>query len=258
MQLLYKTVDIFIKQHIICKQKPKLFYIMDYILLFLVILCVLTREMYVIIKISKIRALFIQQKDIDISEIKIPSLSVEVIKRIMDIVISLFVCLTILPLLYLILGTVIKLTSAGPIIFRQNRIGIFGIMFPCYKFRSMYQNSEEKAAERGDARVTPVGRFIRKTHLDEFPQFYNVLIGDMSLVGPRPTIRFVADGLDQDPQYIYRVLVRPGITGVSQINGRQDDLVRMLKFDFEYLKSQSLWNDIKIILQTLKFQDDSY
>ena len=72
MQLLYKTVDIFIKQHIICKQKPKLFYIMDYILLFLVILCVLTREMYVIIKISKTRALFIQQKDIDISEIKIP------------------------------------------------------------------------------------------------------------------------------------------------------------------------------------------
>ena len=80
----------------------------------------------------------------------------------------------------------------------------------------------------------------------------------MSLVGPRPTIRFVADGLDKHPQYIYRVLVRPGITGISQINGRPEKQVTMLKFDFEYLKSQSLWNDLKIIFQTLKFKDDSY
>jgi putative colanic acid biosynthesis UDP-glucose lipid carrier transferase len=202
--------------------------------------------------------LFIQQKRIDVTEIKLPSLLAEFVKRLIDIIGSFFVCLTILPVLYLILGAVIKLTSAGPIIFRQNRIGIFGIMFPCYKFRSMYQNSVEKVAVRGDARVTPVGRFIRKTHLDEFPQFYNVLIGDMSLVGPRPTIRFVADGLDQHPQYIYRVLVRPGITGISQINGRPEKQVTMLKFDFEYLKSQSLWNDLKIIFQTLKFKDDSY
>ena len=230
---------------------------MFYLLLFLVF-CVISREIHNVLNIAKVRAEFIQKNQIDISKIKRQSILSQIIKRLFDLIVSLLVCLTILPVLYVVLGVIIKLTSKGPIIFKQKRVGLFGRTFMCYKFRSMYENCLDKIAVKGDERVTPVGRFIRRTQLDEFPQFYNVVIGDMSLVGPRPTLRFVVDGLDNHPKYIYRILVRPGMTGLSQVNGRQDIQVRMLDFDYEYLCSQSLWKDIKLIFQTLRFKDESY
>lgn len=231
---------------------------MIYFTLLLLMFCALARETVIVIRFSKFRKEYIAQNHIDTSCIKIPSLTSEIIKRLFDIIIAGIVCITILPILYIILGVIIKLTSPGDVIFKQKRVGIFGSTFICYKFRSMYQYVNDQMAVKNDVRVTTVGKFIRKTHLDEFPQFYNVLIGDMSLVGPRPTMRFVTDNLDTHPKYIYRTLLRPGISGISQINGRQSLLINMLNFDFEYLQKYSLWQDIKIILQTLRFKDVSY
>jgi len=231
---------------------------MLYLILLLVMFCVLVREIREVIKFSELRKQYITQKRIDISCIKIPSLMSEIIKRLFDTIIAIIVCITILPILYIVLGTIIKLTSSGPIIFAQKRIGILGNTFVCYKFRSMYQDANNDLAVKNDKRVTPIGRFIRKTHLDEFPQFYNVLIGDMSLVGPRPTMRFITDHLETHPKYIYRTLIRPGITGISQVNGRQSAQVNMLNFDFEYLQRHSLWLDLKLIFKTLTFKDESY
>ena len=229
-----------------------------YYVVFFLVFCVIIREMHRVIKIARLRNEFIQEKDIEVSGIIIRPIFAEFVKRLFDVVVSLMVCLTILPFLYLILGVIIKLTSKGPIIFRQKRIGFLGQMFDCYKFRSMYLDSGEKIVIKGDERVTPIGRFMRKTHLDEFPQFFNVIIGDMSIVGPRPTISSVIAELQKHPQYLYRVLFYPGITGVSQIHGRQDDQMEMFKFDLEYVHSQSFFEDLKIIFKTLKFRDESY
>ena len=232
---------------------------MLYLILLLVILfCVTICETILAISVSKSRKRFINQKKLDISCIKNPTLGSEIIKRLFDIIVSLVICITILPVMYITLGIIIKITSPGPIIFAQKRVGIFGEVFTCYKFRSMYQDANYNIAVKNDKRVTPVGRFIRKTHIDEFPQFYNVLIGDMSLVGPSPTMRFNTEGLTTHPTYLYRILVRPGITGMSQINGRQSVLTNILKVDFEYMKRNSLWLDLKIIFKTLKFEDESY
>ena len=231
---------------------------MLYLILLLVMFCVLMREIREVIKFSKLRKQYIIQEHIDISCIKIPSLTSEIIKRLFDMIVAIIVCITILPVLLIVLGVIIKLTSSGPIIFAQKRVGVLGNIFVCYKFRSMYQDANNDLAIKNDKRVTPIGRFIRKTRLDEFPQFYNVLIGDMSLVGPRPTMRFITDKLDTHPKYMYRTLIRPGITGISQVNGRQSVQANMLNFDFEYLQRHSLWLDLKLIFQTLTFKDESY
>lgn len=231
---------------------------MVYLFLLLALICVFIREIILVISIFRSRKEFILQHNIDTSDIVLPTLGSEIIKRLFDIVVSFVVCITILPILYIILGIIIKITSPGSIIFAQKRIGIFGTTFTCYKFRSMYENSNYDRAVKNDKRVTSVGRFIRKTHLDEIPQFYNVLIGDMSLVGPRPTMRFVTEHLDTHPKYVYRLLVRPGITGMAQLTGRQSALTSKLETDFAYLQKNSLWLDFKIIFQTLKFEDESY
>ena len=231
---------------------------MVYIFLLLALICVFIREIILVILIFRSRKEFILQHNIDTSDIVLPTLGSEIIKRLFDIVVSFVVCITILPILCIILGIIIKITSPGSIIFAQKRIGIFGTTFTCYKFRSMYENSNYDRAVKNDKRVTSVGRFIRKTHLDEIPQFYNVLIGDMSLVGPRPTMRFVTEHLDTHPKYVYRLLVRPGITGMAQLTGRQSALTSKLETDFAYLQKNSLWLDFKIIFQTLKFEDESY
>ena len=187
------------------------------------------------------------------------SLFMRFIKRLTDIVVSLLVCLTILPILCVVLAPFIKLSSAGPIIFCQKRVGLFGKEFVCYKFRSMYLGSDGVTISKGDARVTPVGRFIRKTHLDEFPQFVNVLFGDMSLVGPRPLPDYVVEDFKKIPDYYHRLLVRPGITGISQINsGRTLELEHVLKLDMEYLKTISWLKDIQIMGKTLCFNDDAF
>ncbi len=189
-------------------------------------------------------------------DVKLPSIFRRFVKRLTDIVLSLVVCLTLLPLLYAVLGGLIKLTSKGPIIFKQKRIGLFGKEFTCYKFRSMYVNDLDIPAFYGDSRITPLGRFIRKTHLDEFPQFFNVLIGDMSLVGPRPTSLSESRYFRIYRDYPYRLLLRPGITGLSQINsGRFLKPLQIIRLDTYYFSHCFWWLDIKIIFQTLKFQD---
>ena len=187
------------------------------------------------------------------------SLRYRIFKRVTDVVISLLVCLSILPLLYVVLGAVIKLTSSGPIIFKHKRQGMFGQEFYCYKFRSMYANVADKKAIRDDKRVTPVGRFIRKTHIDEVPQFYNVLIGEMSLVGPRPLPLREIKKFPNLLQKNARFLVRPGITGLAQIHsGRELPPDVYLEYDLMYVRKQSWLNDVHLMWQTLKFQDVSY
>lgn len=181
-----------------------------------------------------------------------------VLKRITDIAVALPVCLTILPILWLVLGCIIKLTSPGPILFKQKRPGLHGNEFTCYKFRSMYWNCEERMAVPNDNRVTKIGRFIRKTHLDEMPQFFNVLIGDMSLVGPRPIPKesYAIYGFGELAQI--RALVRPGLTGYNQLIGRSSQGAIYQWFDMKYVKKISWLEDLKVILSTLRFRDLAY
>ena len=161
------------------------------------------------------------------------------------------VCVTILPVLFIILGAIIKLTSSGPIIFAQKRVGILGGEFICYKFRSMYQNANNDFAVKNDRRVTSIGRFIRKTHLDEFPQFYNVLIGDMSLVGTRPPTKQEYE--QYELHHKVRLSAKPGLTGMWQTSGRSDitDFEEIVKLDLQYIENWSLWLDIKLIFKTV-------
>lgn len=181
-------------------------------------------------------------------------------KRIFDVVISAIVCITILPILYLVIGIAIKLTSEGPIIFKQQRLGLFGEKFICYKFRSMYQDAgPQKVIEKDDDRITPVGRILRRTHLDEFPQFWNVLKGDMSLVGPRPLSDFAIKKFNGAADIRYRTLLRPGITGLTQVNsGRFLSVQELLWYDKMYVFYPSLIKDLWLCIKTLKFGDVAY
>lgn len=228
-----------------------MFYV--YLLLFTAV-CFGLSECFAAKDISALRKAFIRRYFE--KPVNLPSLFQRVLKRFTDVVVSFFVCLTILPLLYVVLGTIIKLTSRGPVIFRQKRIGLAGREFVCFKFRSMYLNNQDIPASYNDARITPVGRIIRKTHLDEFPQFFNVLIGDMSLVGPRPATATQDKLLLLYHDYPYRLLLRPGITGLSQINsGRFLRPQQIIRYDVLYISRCSWFLDMKIIFETLKFKD---
>ena len=189
-----------------------------------------------------------------------PSASYCIAKRFCDVIISLMVCLLILPILYLFLGLIIKLTSRGPVIFKQQRYGYLGKKFVCYKFRSMYQNAgPEKVKCPEDKRITPIGRFIRRTHLDEFPQFFNVLKGDMSVVGPRPEPDREVKKYFASKVGFERLIMLPGITGLAQVNsGRLLSDEDVLHYDFEYVSKPSLIKDFCLIIQTLKFSDVAY
>lgn len=198
-------------------------------------------------------------------------------KRIMDILGSL-VCVIMLSPLFVLIPVAIRLSSSGPIIFRQERIGLYGKRFIFLKFRTMYVNNDATVHREyvrnliegqngngsrknlsggkgvykivNDARVTPIGRVLRKTSLDELPQFFNVLKGDMSLVGPRPPIPYELE--KYEVWHRRRVLeIKPGISGLWQVRGRSrttfDEMVRL---DLRYMKEQSLWLDVKILLQT--------
>jgi exopolysaccharide biosynthesis polyprenyl glycosylphosphotransferase len=186
------------------------------------------------------------------------------IKRVIDIVVSSLALIAIGPLL-LFTALAIRLTSEGPILFRQTRIGHLGKPFTIYKFRSMYIDKCDAPgsiqAIPGDTRVTPVGRFIRKTSIDELPQLFNVLRGDMSLVGPRP---YVAEMLAAGelynqivPWFDYRHLMTPGITGWAQANGLRGPTtshgpaVRRVEYDVAYIQNFSLALDLKIVLMTV-------
>jgi exopolysaccharide biosynthesis polyprenyl glycosylphosphotransferase len=179
-------------------------------------------------------------------------------KRFIDIFLSVMAFLILLPL-YLILALAVKLSSKGPIFFLQERIGLNGKPFQIIKYRTMYVNAEQHGPQLSsshDPRITPLGRFLRKTRLDEFPQFINVLLGDMSLVGPRPERQFYIDQIVKiEPQYLHLNRVRPGITSWGQVKyGYAENVEQMLqrmKFDLIYLKNRSLALDIKIMFYTI-------
>lgn len=178
------------------------------------------------------------------------------VKRILDVIISLFGLIILSPLL-LMVAIAIKLESNGPAIFEQERLGLDGEVFKIYKFRSMCVGAEKQGSGQysftGDPRVTKVGKFIRATSIDEFPQFINILKGDMSIIGPRPTLTYHPWPLEEyTEKQRRRFTVRPGVTGWAQINGRKDVLwERRMEFDVEYVDNLSLTLDIKIFLKTI-------
>lgn len=182
------------------------------------------------------------------------------IKRMEDIIVSLFILILILPILVTI-AVGIKLTSKGPVLFKQRRYGLRGEEIQVWKFRSMtvMENSEQVLqATKNDVRITPFGRFLRRTSLDELPQFFNVLTGDMSVVGPRPhAVAHNEEYRGQVQYYMLRHQVKPGITGWAQISGwrgETDTLEKMekrIEFDLQYIRHWSVLFDIKIIFLTI-------
>lgn len=181
------------------------------------------------------------------------------IKRLIDIVFSAVVLLLGSPL-WILIGILVKLDSYGPVFFKQERVGKNGKIFKMYKFRSMVVNAEAGGptwTKVGDKRVTKFGWFIRKSHLDEVPQFWNVLLGDMSLVGPRPELIFFVNKYSEIlPYYKRRLLIRPGITGWWQINygpyeESVEEIKNRLKDDFYYIENMSIKLDIEILIRTV-------
>jgi putative colanic acid biosysnthesis UDP-glucose lipid carrier transferase len=180
-------------------------------------------------------------------------------KRIFDILFSLLIICFVLSWLIPILGLVIMIESKGPIFFQQNRPGIKVKGFGCYKFRSMTLNSRaEDSATRNDARVTRVGKFIRRTSIDELPQFFNVLFGSMSVVGPRPHLWRQNEMYGTKiSKYMVRHFVKPGVTGLAQVRGyrgeieTREDIVNRTKYDVFYIENWSLLLDLNIIIQTV-------
>ncbi|WP_233266003.1 undecaprenyl-phosphate glucose phosphotransferase [Formosa sp. L2A11] len=192
-------------------------------------------------------------------------------KRLFDIAFSVLIIVFILSWLTPILAIIIKLESKGPVFFKQSRNGFNYKEFQCYKFRSMTPNTKANMyqATKGDLRVTKVGKFIRKTSIDELPQFYNVFFGDMSVVGPRPHMvshtHMYAKRIDK---FMVRHFVKPGITGLAQVSGfrgeveTDKDIINRVKYDIFYIENWSILLDIKIIFQTmlnaLKGEDKAY
>ncbi len=180
------------------------------------------------------------------------------LKRLLDVVVSLVAIVVLLPG-FLILAILVKLSSPGPIIFKQERIGRHNKPFFIYKFRSMVADAEAggpKLAHIGDPRITRIGRFMRKTRLDEIPQFFNVIKGDMSLVGPRPERQYFIDQIVKiAPHYRHLQKVKPGITSWGQVKygyaENVDEMVQRLKYDVLYIENMSLAIDFKILAYTL-------
>ena len=182
-----------------------------------------------------------------------------IIKRVIDIILSVSALVILFPVNVLI-GLIIQITSAGGIFYTQTRLGLNGNRFTLIKFRTMHANSEKSTgpvwAYRDDPRITTAGKLLRKYHLDEIPQLFNVLRGNMCIVGPRPERPQIIDDLIHDiPYYSHRLKVKPGITGWAQIMGVYDssvaDVHNKLKHDFYYIENMSLLLDIKIIFLTV-------
>lgn len=182
------------------------------------------------------------------------------LKRTFDILFSILVLVTIFPLLYVVVGILIKLSSPGPILFKQKRTGLYGHDFKCYKFRTMKVNAEADSlqAVKNDPRKTKVGDFLRRTNLDEFPQFINVLRGDMSVVGPRPhMLKHTEQYSALIDKYMVRHLVKPGVTGWAQVTGYRGETKTLeqmegrVKRDVWYIENWSFFLDLKIIVVTV-------
>jgi len=201
-----------------------------------------------------------QKKNLAADHYPIPSRKTYLsLKRSFDIIVSFVFIVSVFIWVFPVVSLLIMLDSKGPVLFVQRRIGRSGRSFWCFKFRSMIINEEadEKQAERDDYRITRVGKFLRKTNLDELPQFINVLIGDMSIIGPRPHMfsdwtrfSFVI------PEYKFRNLMRPGITGLAQVKGHHGptpdyrSISNRFYWDAEYVRNASILLDTKIVFRT--------
>lgn len=190
------------------------------------------------------------------------------IKRTFDILFSLFVLLAFSPV-YLLIGLAIKISSKGNVFYFQERIGRGGKTFHCFKYRTMYEDADERLQDilsnhpelkdeweqtrklKNDPRITPVGLFLRKTSLDELPQFVNVLKGDLSVVGPRPVVQ--EEITNHFGHKAYKILsIRPGITGIWQVSGRSDtSYENRVKMDEKYVDTRSFWLDLLLVLKTI-------
>jgi len=184
----------------------------------------------------------------------------QLLKRTLDIVLSLGVIIFILSWLTPLIAILIKLESKGAVFFKQKRNGLYYNEFYCYKFRSMKPNPEADLhqANKNDQRITRIGKFMRKTSIDELPQFFNVLKGDMSVVGPRPhMVSHTHNFAENVDKFMVRHFVKPGITGLAQVSGYRgeietdQDIINRVKFDIFYLENWSLLLDIKIVFQTV-------
>ena len=181
-----------------------------------------------------------------------------VVKRGMDIVVSLLVLILGSPFLITV-GLITYFTSKGPVLFFQERVGKNGVPFKIIKYRSMFTDAEKLGpalSSTHDPRITPWGRFMRRTRIDEFPQFFNVLVGEMSLVGPRPERQFFIDKImEVAPHYKHLNRVRPGITSLGQVKygyaENVDEMVRRLKFDIIYIENMSIGMDFRILIYTV-------
>lgn len=183
----------------------------------------------------------------------------EVIKRVADILFAVPLLILAAPIVAFA-GILVKLTSRGPILYCQTRVGRHGRLYTMYKVRTMQHDCERQSGPQwsvaGDPRITRVGRFLRRRHVDELPQLWNVLRGDMSLVGPRPERpEFVAQLEQAIPGYRFRLLVRPGLTGLAQVSLPSDTDIgsvrRKLQFDLCYVERLGLWLDLRILLGTI-------
>jgi putative colanic acid biosynthesis UDP-glucose lipid carrier transferase len=187
------------------------------------------------------------------------------LKRIFDIVFSLLFFILLGSFIFPILAIIIKLSSKGPIFFKQERWGLNNKRITCYKFRSMYKESSEideegnfQQAFKDDPRITLIGKILRKTNMDELPQFWNVLIGNMSVVGPRPhPTQLNIQSMELVDNYMLRHMVIPGITGLAQVNGCRgetrttEDMQKRVNFDLYYIQRWNFWLDLQIIIQTV-------
>lgn len=187
-----------------------------------------------------------------------PSPWYELVKRVVDIFFSAIALILLAPLMGII-ALLVRLSSPGPVIFRQERIGKNGRPFIIYKFRTMYVDAEKDGpalSRDGDPRITPIGRWLRKTRLDELPQFWNVLKGDMSLVGPRPERKFYIDQIvQQAPEYKQLLKTRPGITSLGMVKygyaSSVKEMIERMRYDLIYMSNRSLLLDLKILLYTI-------
>lgn len=198
---------------------------------------------------------FLHQKAFSILSTK----RTQVTKRIVDIIASLVLAIVSAPI-FIVTALVIKIESPGPVFFRQKRTGQYNIEFDVIKFRSMVTDAELNGAQwasKNDSRVTKVGKFIRKTRIDELPQIINILKGDMSIIGPRPEREVFIESLEKEiPYYRFRHAVKPGVTGLAQVSypygASVEDAVWKHKYDIYYIKHHSSVLDLKILLKTIK------
>ncbi|HEV2352802.1 MAG TPA: sugar transferase [Puia sp.] len=180
-------------------------------------------------------------------------------KRVFDVAFSLLVITFVFSWLFPVLWLLIKLDSRGPVFFVQKRVGFLGKSFPCLKFRTMYVNPDAntRQATEDDPRITRVGRFLRRSSLDELPQFINVIAGQMSVVGPRPHMHNDCNAFSQNVNsYKFRTVMKPGITGLAQVKGYRgpalsfEKIFRRYQWDAFYIRNASFWFDLRIIHRT--------